>query len=125
MSTDVSTCKYSRILRLNCPYQHIRILRFQRFADTGDGTACSDSGAETVDFLGSLFKHFKRRVVLVSVDIINIRKLLRYKDVLILFSHFQCCIKALLNTSADIAVIMNQDNFCAVVLNEFTAFFTY
>ena len=122
MGSDSSSGENRRVFRLDRPDFDAGVHRLQRLADAGERAAGANAGTEAVNRSGDLFHDFQGGVVAVRLGIVRIRKLLRNKHARIVLFHLQRHFQAGGDTFADIAVIMYQNHFRAVVLHEHLAF---
>ena len=109
------------MLRLNRPDHRVRVLAFQHPADARDRAACTDAAAEAVNRLARLLENFNGGVHQMRLRVCRVFKLPGYKDVRVLRSHLRCPLCAGTNTFADVAVVVDQNDLCTVVLHDLTA----
>ena len=113
------------MLRLHCPYFHVRIFLLQYLADSCDGPSGSDSGTKTVNRTLCLLQDFHSCLVSVDSRVSRVFKLLRHKDPGVFPGHFQGRIQTFLYTFSDISGVMDQDHFRSIMLHQLSPFFTY
>ncbi len=112
------------MFRLYRPDFHIRILLFDGFSYSGNGTAGADAGTESMDGAVCLLQNLNSGPGTVHCRIGGIFKLLRYKHSWIFSGHGESFLEALFDTCANIPGVMNQNHLCSVMFHQLTSFFT-
>ena len=72
-----------------------------------------------------LFQNLLGRLNAMYHRICRVDKLLRHIHIRILPLHFQRRFQALFNAFANIAIVVNKDNLCAIMPNKFSAFLAH
>ena len=122
VGTDSTSRKDGGVFGLDRPDFDIRVLRLEHLADTRDSSARADTGAKAVDRIGTLLHYLKRGVALVSLDVIDIFKLLWNKDPAVLFFHLKSHLQTFLDARTDISGVVDKLDLGAVVADELAPF---
>ena len=118
MGTHRAARQNGGILRLHSPDGHMGVQGLQRLTDAGDGAAGTDTRAEAVDGRAHLLQYLQTGLMPMGLGIGRIAELLGHKDVGIFPFHLEGQLEALLNGVADVAGVVHQHHFGAVMLHE-------
>ena len=109
------------VFRLDRPDLELGVLRLEHLADAADRATRAEARAETVDRAADLFEDLGGGVVAVHSGVCRVVELAGNEDSRVVFSHFVRNSLAFRDAVADIARIVYQNDFRAVVLHQLAA----
>ena len=121
MRTALTLGKYRRSCRLYCHYFYIRILGFQIFTDTCDGSACTNTCHEDIYLSVSISPDFRSCCFSVDGRVCRVLKLSWNKAVFIFFGKFI----RFGNSSVHAFGSVCQNDFCTVRFQNISSFHTH
>ena len=120
MRSDASAGEDGSVLWFHRPDQRIGICFLKCLADAGYCSACSDAGAETVDLTSRLREDLPCGLRILSLNIGRILELLRNKHLTVLRCQLFSLDPAVIDTFADVSVVVDEYYFRTIMLNELT-----
>ena len=118
MRADVAARKDGGVFRLDRPNDDVGIFFAQRLPDAGERAARADARAETVDPSADLLHDLDRGRCAVDQRVVRVFKLLGDPNAVVLFCHADRGLQTLVNGFADVAVVVDEHQFCAVRFDE-------